>query len=232
MLFIAWQRHPHGAQDWHAAVQTGLVHAPLMGLLNLPDILTRDCEMSAAAIPLRQAPSSASPVAASLQHRQPCRLTVRRTGASADEDLPTSESDYELPAAIVLDRTGSWFRIALQRGDGWIERTDASDFLGYPDLLRDRLSYLPRGWNGQLWGTPGAPTPSPLPAGWRARLGAEIPIEFLRTMQADGRTWMQVRLDPSKGCSAPPTTVAPITGWIPIHRPSGQPSAWFFSRGC
>jgi hypothetical protein len=138
------------AQDWHAAIHGALVKEPVLGLLNLPDVVTADCIASAAVIQLRGAPSNAAPAAGSLQQPKPCELMVRRPGPGAAEELPTSESDYELPAAIVLQREGSWFRIALQQGSAWIERANSGDFLPYPNLLKDRLTYLGMGWDGRL----------------------------------------------------------------------------------
>lgn len=220
------------AQDWHAAIQEGLVKEPALGLLNLPDVVTADCIPAATVIQLRSGPSNSASLAGSLQQPQPCQLIVRRAGPSAAEALPTSESDYELPAAIVLQREGSWFRIALQQGSAWLERTNSDDFLSYPDLLKERLTYLRVGWDGVMWKTPGASDVTPLPVEWRRHLSQDVPIEFLDSRRVGNQTWMLVRLDPSDRCGQTLEGVSPLTGWIPAYRPSGAPSAWFYSRGC
>lgn len=205
---------------------------PVLGLLNLPDVVTADCIASAAVIQLRGAPSNAAPAAGSLQQPKPCELMVRRPGPGAAEELPTSESDYELPAAIVLQREGPWFRIALQQGSAWIERANSGDFLPYPNLLKDRLTYLGMGWDGRLWESPGVSDVRPVPTAWRRYLSRDVPIEFLDSRQVGDETWIHVRLDPSDRCGEELEGVSPLAGWIPAYGPSGTPSAWFYSRGC
>jgi hypothetical protein len=110
-LFIGALPLSIGAQDWHAAIQEGLLKERVLGLLNLPEVVTADCIPTATAAPLRSGPSNTAALTGSLQHSEPCQLTVQRSGSSAGEALPTSESDYELPASIVLQREGPWFRI-------------------------------------------------------------------------------------------------------------------------
>jgi len=221
-----------GAQDWHAAIQEGLLKEPVLGLLNLPEVVTGDCIPTATGVPLRSGPSNTAALTGSLQHSQPCRVTVQRSGSGAEEALPTSESDYELPAAIVLQREGPWFRIALQQGSSWIEHANQDDFLPYPDLLKERLTYLRTGWDGGMWKTPGTSDVTPLPAAWRPHLSQDVPIEFLDSRRLGNQTWMLVRLDPSDRCGEKLEGVDPVAGWIPAHRPSGASSAWFYSRGC
>jgi len=220
------------AQDWHAAVQTGLIKEPMLGLLNLPDVITPDCVARGRVVQLFGAASTSSLVIGWLAQSEPCQLTLRHEGTSKTEELPTAESSYEVPAAIVLQREGLWFRIALQRGSSWIARANADDFLPYPDLLADRLSYVPTGWDGRLWDAPGSTDPRPLPAAWRPHLQREAPIQFLASRRVGAQTWIQVRLDPSARCGDALAGVSAVTGWLPAHRPSGAPSAWFYSRGC
>jgi hypothetical protein len=188
------------AQDWHAAVQSGLVKEPVLGLLNLPDVITPDCVASTTLIQLRASASATSPTIGSLGPSGPCQLAVRRPGGASAEDLPTAESDYERPAAIVVQRDGLWFRVALQRGSAWIGRASAADFMAYPDLLTDRLSYIPSGWDGRLWDVAGTTAPRPLPAAWRPHLQREVPIAFLGSTQVGAQAWIQLRLDPSARC--------------------------------
>ena len=87
------------------------------------------------------------------------------------EGVPTLESGYEVPAAIVYERRGSWFRIRLPNGSSWIRRTDPEEFLPYPDLLRENLAHMLPGWDGTLRETPNMSGKiRPLAPGWHELL--------------------------------------------------------------
>jgi hypothetical protein len=234
LLVLCAQYRSSGAQDWRSAVQGGLITEPVLGLLDLPDVISSECSAPAplASADLYRQPARSDPPLASIQQSPLCQVAMRRGGAEIEEELPTAESGYERPAAIVLERDDVWFRIALQQGSAWIERKDPDDFLRYPDLLKDRLTYLGMGWDGRLWETPGASDATPLQVKWRSYLTSEVPIEFLDSMRVGNQTWIQVRLGPSERCGEALEGVDPVTGWVPAHRPSGVPSAWFYSRGC
>jgi hypothetical protein len=232
LLLLGVLPRPSGAQDWRMAIHAGLVKEPVLGLLNLPDVVTAECVPTATVALLRSGPSSTAPLAGSLQHSQPCELTVQRSGSGGGDALPTSESGYELPAAIVLQREGRWFRIALQQGSSWIERANSDDFLPYPDLLQERLTYIRAGWDGRIWKIPDTSDVIPIPAEWRRYLTQDVPIEFLDSRRLGDQTWILVRLDPSDRCGETLEGVSAVSGWIPAHRASGAPSAWFYSRGC
>jgi hypothetical protein len=74
------------------------------------------------------------------------------------EELPTQEIAYEIPAAVVYERSGNWFRIRLEMGSGWIQVDPSAipnRFAAYPDLINeDRLVYIDAGWDGKLYSQP------------------------------------------------------------------------------
>jgi hypothetical protein len=158
-------------------------------------------------------------------------VLVKGVGTDAAEELPTAQSGYETPAAIVLQRIGPWFRIARQQGAAWIVRDDPSGFLPYPELLRETLAYLRKGWDGMLWGSPGAARTRPLPPRWAAYRDRDLAIEFIGARLVDRQVWIQVRLL-AESCGVVLEGVTPLTGWLPAYRPSGAPSVWFYARGC
>ena len=87
------------------------------------------------------------------------RLVLRASHTPQDLGVPTEESDYEVQALVVYERSGEWFRVALPRGSGWVRGT-AQDFLPYPDLLVRRLAYIRKHWDGAA-----------LVRAWRRRTG-------------------------------------------------------------
>src|SRR5690348_7139177 len=60
------------------------------------------------------------------------KVSVHR-GAQKD-DLPTREYDYEMPAAIVLDRHEGWFKIRLHQGSAWLKASVVDQFMPLADL--------------------------------------------------------------------------------------------------
>ena len=117
--------------------------ASFVGLLPLPDVVGDGCGVeTSAAIPVFQAPSASGSRLGSISLRVTgkrdgsCDEAVLGTSSGASEqfdELPTEESGYEILAAIVYQRSGNWFRIALQKGSGWIHRASAADFQEYPE---------------------------------------------------------------------------------------------------
>jgi hypothetical protein len=162
-----------------------------------------------------------------------CGLLFKRQGSPKEEELPTEESDYEVAAAIVHERRGRWFRIAVPQGSAWIERTNASDFLPYPQILTKRLSYLRSDWDGQLRQGAGVRFPlRPLPAEWKAQVPRQIGIEVLGVTRVGTDDWIRVRFETERCGDDTVSTLKPLEGWLPAQRSDGSPSAWFHSRGC
>lgn len=213
------------------------VHQPserVIGLLDLPDVTGSygDDACKAANLPaldvLRE-PSETAPVIGavrlSLHQEYGCSLLFKRTGYSVDDELPTQESGYEIPAAVVHERRDDWFRIALPRGSGWVERENSDDFLAYPQVLAKRLTYLRDGWDGQLRRSPNARSAAvPVPA-------KQIGIEVLGVRRTDNEDWMRIRFVAER-CGQTVPMPRPVEGWVPAYRPDGTPTAWFHSRGC
>src|SRR5262249_43058717 len=155
-----------GAQNWQWAVSERLTRERVIGLLALPDIVAPECAPSESGqASLFANPSTSTPPLGAIE-RAPngeCQILVRRAAEKSEEQLPTDESSYETPAAIVYQRLGPWFRIARQHGSSWVRRDNPNDFLPYPQLFRNRLAYIKEGWDATPGNTPGVSGPAPLP---------------------------------------------------------------------
>jgi hypothetical protein len=212
----------------------------VIGLLDLPDVTENYASgacASAQSVELRQGPSAAASVAGAIYMRSDpehgCALFFRRARTAVDEQLPSEESGYEVIAAVVYERRGRWFRIAIPQGSAWIERAGADEFLPYPRLLRERLSYLRRDWDGQLRRSPGGGGRiEPLPVEWRNQISRQIGVEVIGTTRIGNEDWIRVRFDLERCGSESVSRLPPVEGWVPAYRSNGTPVVWFYSRGC
>ena len=163
---------------------------------------------------------------------QPTAVVRRSSGAA--EELPIEESSYEVQAAVVYQRDGNWFRIALQRGSAWIERENAQGFLAYPAGLTSdsHLTYLREGWDGRVWAAPESGPGVMAPPNWLAHRNRAIPVRLLSARTVGSDVWIQVRFETEEVCGQTLPNVTPLEGWIPAYRPQGAVSVWFHSRGC
>ena len=212
----------------------------VIGLLDLPDITGNYQDAacaSQAAIQVYEKPSAAAGMTGAIALRMHpeygCTILFRRTATSSEQELPSEESDYEIAAAVVYERRGSWFRIAVPQGSAWIERANIDDFLPYPQLLTRKLAYLRDDWDGQLRRTAGVNSPAePLPVEWRARVSRQIGVEVLGTRRVGNDDWIRVRFDLERCGDERVSALPPVQGWLPAYRSNGTPAAWFHSRGC
>lgn len=208
----------------------------LIGLLDLEDIVRGGCggPVQRATTRAHSTPSQTGSVVGTIYWREDdagCGLIFDRA-AGDKEAVPTMESGYEIPAAIVYERRGTWFRIRLVKGSAWIRRTDPEEFLPYPDMLREKLAYPLQSWDGTLRQTPGASgAVTPLTSGWKAQLDHQLTIEYLGSRRAGDDLWIHIRLIVDV-CDQKPEGVTPVSGWIPAYQANRSPSVWFSSRGC
>jgi hypothetical protein len=234
-------RAAQGPTEWNRAVTTDLTEERVIGLLNLPDVIAAPCSPSQTRVNVYAGASSSSAAVGSLEYvvtdRQPdgfgcgqIHLMLHRTDGRPDETVPTEESEYDLSAAIVYERSGPWFRIALQHGSAWLAHIDVGDFLAYPDLLTHRLAYINQEWDGRLWTAPGRGVPARIPAGWTPHL-QNASVEVLDVRRVGRDTWIRVRLE-VETCGERLDGLTPVAGWIPAYDTAGGPSVWFYSRGC
>jgi hypothetical protein len=223
-----------GAQNWQSSVSERLTRERVIGLLALPEIVGPECAPSESGRADLYANASTSTAPLGAIERAPdgeCRILVRRAAGRSQEQLPTDESSYETPAAIVYQRMGPWFRIALQHGSSWVRRDKPHDFLSYPQLLRNRLAYVREGWDARLWNVPGVRVPTPLPPKWKSHAADNVPMTYLGFRRVASELWIHVRLN-NESCGERLEGVKPVEGWIRAYRPTGETSAWFYSRGC
>jgi len=170
-------------------------------------------------------------------------VKVRSADAAVPLDLPTLEAGYEEPAAIVLEHRGAWFRIRLHEGSAWMHAGPDNAFLPLERLIEDGLTYVANPGGATLASAPGslneagAPAPPGAPAASREsrearELGAWDPVDVLQTRWVEGDLWVRVAVLSHSVCDSldEPTRIA--EGWLPAHAPDGEPTVWFYSRGC
>ena len=210
----------------------------LIGLLDLPEIVAGGCGPAPKRDTARvfRAPSENGPSVGTIywfEHGDAwCRLIIEQAGGSK-ETVPTLESGYEIPAAIVYERRGPWFRIRLKDGSAWIRHNDPKDFLPYPEVLRENLAHTMQSWDGTLRATPGlSGRVTPLSAGWKALLDRQLNIQYLGSRRIGNDLWIHIRLAAKGGCGQVYEGVTDVEGWIPAYHTDRTTLAWFSSRGC
>ncbi len=227
-------------------VSYGQTEERIAGLLEMPEIFGEfDCkDFQPRSVNLYSEPGKDRPATGMIEVRAyrnldnpDCylpKVTVRRAGTNPSvEELPTDEIAYETRAAVVYERKGTWFRIALLGGSAWIARDDNVNFLSYPASLKSDtyLTYLRQDWDGVLWPAPSATTAVAAPRGWQAHRGKDLPVHVLSTQTVGQETWIQIRFETGDVCGQILDDVTPLEGWIPAYR-QRVTSVWFYSRGC
>lgn len=166
-------------------------------------------------IPIRREPSKDSP-------------TVRRI--SRPGAVVSHEFGYEEYAAAVYERVGEWTRVALT-GDagsefGWI----ASEYSGtFHRLETQGLSYLTAHWDRRLYESPSG---APMPGLEQAALGSQPAIQVVEVSGSGRNAWLQVKLLRESQCTSQEAPQVVAQGWIELHDLDGNPTAWFYPRGC
>ena len=239
-LMLCWTAQ---SQDW--LVAQGQNQERIAGLLALPEVYGVDpCELFVARkIDLYSSASTAASPIGVIERLNPPRppaqpdcdepvVVVRRLVDNSSDKLPFDESGYEYRKAVVYERSGRWFRIAIPKGSAWIQRSDDGDFMPYPDELKEEAfsTYLRQGWNGNLSQAPGGPSTA-APSVWRSHASEEIPIRIIATQIVRGESWIHIRFETER-CGVTVGALPPLEGWIPAHLPSKATSVWFYSRGC
>jgi hypothetical protein len=236
LVFFVSSAKAEAQSDWWEVLSK--TPERLIGLLDLPDVVQYGCGPAPTRATARTfaAPSqNARPVATIywLEERERwCGLMIEKADGSKEE-LPTLESGYEIPAAVVFERRGPWFRIRLNEGSAWIRRDDPEDFLAYPEVLREHLSHTMPSWNGILRATPAlSGRVIPLSSGWKEVLHRQPSIQYLGSQKVGSELWLHIRLIAKPDCGQIHEGVSDVEGWIPAYHPDRSPSAWFASRGC
>ena len=212
----------------------------VLGLLTLPEVFGNGaCDrFSPQELPLRATPDGAPVgvirVVRNWSHDpnggcEGLEVAVRQRDGAREQPLPTKEYQYEAPAAIVLEQRGRWFRLRLATGSAWVPASSRDVFHPLEQLYEDALTYLTPDWNKQLADAPGGRgRTATMPAD-----RAEPLVRVLGSRRSGGQLWLQVEVMSHSTCEDHRNEPKAIDrGWVPAHSPSGQPSIWFFSRGC
>lgn len=166
-------------------------------------------------IPLWREPSKNSPVV----------KRISRPGA-----VVSHEFGYEEYAAAVYERFGEWTRVALT-GDadsefGWI----APEYSGaFHRLEAHGLSYLTEHWDRRLYESP---LGAPMPGLEQAALGSQPAIQVVEVSGSGRNAWLLVELLRESQCVSQGEREVVAQGWIKLHDPDDNPTAWFYPRGC
>lgn len=147
------------------------------------------------------------------------------------DDVVSRDYAYEQPGAVIYATLPDWYRVRVTDGPfGWLSAEGAGTWFPYEDLPIRRLAYLGDEWSGLIWPGPGAgiPVRKELPATDRPR---EIPVNVLESAEIGGMPWFRIEVLASDPCSGDDPKPG-HAGWLPGYGRNGQPTVWFYSRGC
>jgi len=138
--------------------------------------------------------------------------------------LPVLEDDYEERVFVVVERSGRWVRIRLDKGTGWILLSNRDELVLYEELVMGRLAELTRDWDGRIHSRPGGRS--------RRLAGVSQPsVTVEDSRRVDGKLWFRVRVLAESPCRArEPRELA--NGWVRGYSNQRQPTVRHFSRGC
>jgi hypothetical protein len=156
------------------------------------------------------------------------RVVVHLESAESAAVLPTLEYGYETPAAVVLDQHDDWFRIRLADGAAWIRGDSANLFMDLEDLLAENLTYIAE---------PDGKGLSSVPGSTDRNIGTDLlstgrSVELLDSRRMNGELWLKVAVHNHSPCISPEDLATVAEGWLPAHSQTGEPTVWFYSRGC
>jgi hypothetical protein len=211
----------------------------VIGLLTLPEVFGgEECTpFTPQAVPLYSEPVAGAREAASIRAGKIAIVSpasgcgeldarVHRNGGATSE-LPMREYAYEAPAVIVLDRRNGWHKIRLSDGAAWVAPHVNHRFLPLAALFKDALTAITDQFTGQLQREPGGELTG-------ERWKPYEPVRVLEVRQVGDRQWLHVEVLSHSPCDGniliDPKAIA--SGWLPAHSASGEPTVWFYARGC
>jgi hypothetical protein len=145
--------------------------------------------------------------------------------------IESREVGYEVGAAVVFARVGRWSRVRLSDGTfGWIAHEHAGTFFPYENLPVRRLTYLTGAWSGHAWPAPGAGIPV-RSTHFSGDLRAEYAVDVHESRIVGGMLWFRVDVLTASPCDGGDAGVD-FSGWVPGYGAQGEPTVWYYSRGC
>jgi hypothetical protein len=202
----------------------------VIGLVEVPSLFgeSGDADRRNAAVMLFHEPSERSSAAATIRRR---------------EDFEVREHDYEMLSGVVHGRRAGWFLMRAKGRFAWLSPRDAGEFRGYPQLVLTRLAYLTDAWDRALYDEPGGSIAARVPVQpdpstgdpdwlWGSQAARPSNVSMVALREHAGEWWARVQVGPSicESETDPPPVVA--EGWVPAYGKSGNPTLWFYSRGC
>ena len=218
------------------SVSSVVAQERVIGLLTLPEVFGEGpChEFLPEEVPLYAERGSEEPIGAirvtsywSFPNHGGCeglRVHVYKGDGARVAALPTEEFDYEAPAAIVLEEQKPWFRVRLSNGAAWVRGSENNEYYPLEELLFNGLTYIADASEPALRDHPDGVVVATASPGDSVQV-----VDF---MTVDNQLWLLVEVLSHSVCESSDEPRVLFQGWLRAHGSSGQPSVWFYSRGC
>lgn len=146
------------------------------------------------------------------------------------QDMLSEEVGYEEPGLTVWRLAPPWYLVATRDTiRGWIALPDSARVISLGELFLERLTYLTPAWDGTVRATPAATAATTVTGTMRD--DGEAPVTVHESRLVANRLWLRVSVYDQSPCESLGTPAVVATGWVPAWT-GGQPTVWYYSRGC
>lgn len=144
--------------------------------------------------------------------------------------VESREVGYEVLAAMVFQRGEGWSKVRLTTGEpGWVPPESAGTWFPYAELPVRRLAYLTGAWSGHVWPDAGAGIPRR--SAQRSTEFDQVSVEVHEVRLLGGVPWFRVDVLAESPCEGGQRRTT-LSGWVPGYGTEGDPTVWYYSRGC
>lgn len=205
-----------------AAQDDDVQNQKAIGILGMPPLCYWDCKDYDVPVPLYDSPEKEGVPATYLLYND-------------IENWPDFEEyEYEAAGALIYEKhNDNWYKIKRNEEFFWAYNENPDDFLAYPEILHDRLTFLitktekpfirddpDRNLSGR-----------PFTHSYMQKNYGEVPVKITQTRLVDNEWWVKISVQDDIICLTDQITVL-FEGWMPAYNDDNERNFWYYPRGC
>ncbi len=202
----------------------------ILGLLELGPLCWWECEGHDRDVPLYKERA---------QNKNPALTLKRKMFFPAPNEVnwespywpDNEEYGYEETGAMIYETADNWYKIKIKNNYFWVDKNHAGKFHAYPQILENKLTYLPN-WDFMLRDKlSGATIEINHPLKGMESQDNEIAVNILDIIKYKKQWWLQIEILEKSPCTDNEEKSVK-QGWVPAYSEDNQRTASFYSRGC
>lgn len=213
---ISWPWYKAIAQD------NDIQNMKIIGILGMPALCYWDCKNYDIPIPLYYTPEKETVPATYLLYND-------------IENWPDFEEyEYESAGALVYEKKdNNWYKIKRNAEFFWVYDENTDNFLSYPEILHDRLTFLiTKTEKPVVRDAPDRNLPGrSFTHDYMKKNYGEIPVKIIETQLVDNEWWVKVSIQDKFICQID-RTIGLFEGWMPAYNENNERNFWYYPRGC